>query len=363
MAEQRIKTEAGLQRAVSHAPPAPFAGTANKPDLLKSAGVPRRIAGGRAVGLTAIILIGFALIFVLQNFYLFQLTMAMVYAIALIGLNMLVGYNGQISLGHGALYAIGAYIAAILMNSFDWPYWASIWPAGAVCLVFGYFFGLPALRLQGHYLALASLALAVTTPQVLKHKALEEWTGGFSGIVLNKPDVPFHLPINQDQWLYLFVYVIMLVLFWVAYNLLRGRIGRAMIAIRDQPIAAEAMGINSAIIKTSTFGVSAFYCGVAGALSAIVIQFVSPDSYDFFLSITLLVGIAVGGFATISGAIYGALFILLVPNFAGELSKSAPWAIYGVLLILVMYFMPTGFAGLVRQIGRRATALLSRASA
>ncbi len=320
--------------------------------------LPRRMTGNRAIGIAMLVVVGIALPFVLQNFYIFQLTLAMVYAIALMGLNMLVGYNGQVSLGHGALYAIGAYIAAILMNSFDWPYWLSVWPAGFVCLVFGYFFGLPALRLSGHYLALASLALAVTTPQVLKHKALEEWTGGFSGIVLNKPDVPFGLPINQDQWIYFFVYAIMLVLFLVAYNLLRGRIGRAMIAIRDQPVAAEAMGINSAIIKTSTFGVSAFYCGVAGALSAIVVQFVSPDSYDFFLSITLLVGIAVGGFATISGAIYGALFILLVPNFAGELSKSAPWAIYGVLLILVMYFMPTGFAGLVRTLSNRVVRLL-----
>lgn len=313
--------------------------------------LPRRLSGSGTIRIAFLVVAGLVLPFLLENFYVFQLTLAMVYAIALMGLNMLVGYNGQISLGHGALYAIGAYVAAILMNSFDWPYWASVLPAGVACLVFGYFFGLPALRLQGHYLALASLALAVTTPQVLKHKSLEEYTGGFSGIVLSKPDVPFGLPINQDQWIYLFVYAIMLVLFLIAYNLLRGRIGRAMIAIRDQPVAAEAMGINSAIIKTSTFGVSAFYTGVAGALSAIVVQFVSPDSYDFFLSITLLVGIAVGGFATISGSIYGALFILLVPNFAGELSKSAPWAIYGVLLILVMYFMPTGFAGLVRRVG------------
>jgi branched-chain amino acid transport system permease protein len=322
--------------------------------------LPRRLTGGRALGIGVLVLIGLGLPFVLQNFYVFQLTLAMVYAIALLGLNMLVGYNGQVSLGHGAIYAIGAYIAAILMDKADWPYWASVFPAGFVCLAFGYFFGLPALRLQGHYLALASLALAVTTPQVLKHKALEDYTGGFSGIVLSKPNVPFGLPINQDQWLYLFVYAIMLVLILIAYNLLRGRIGRAMIAIRDQPIAAEAMGINSAIIKTSTFGVSAFYTGIAGALSAIVVQFVSPDSYDFFLSITLLVGIAVGGFATISGAIYGALFILLVPNFAGELSKSAPWAIYGVLLILVMYFLPTGFAGLVRQAGAMAGRAFNR---
>jgi branched-chain amino acid transport system permease protein len=327
---------------------------------IRAVPLPRKMTGGRAAGIAVIVLVGLGLPFVLQNFYIFQLTLAMVYAIALLGLNMLVGYNGQVSLGHGALYAIGAYIAAILMDKGGWPYWLSVWPAGFVCLAFGYVFGLPALRLQGNYLALASLALAVTTPQVLKHKALEDYTGGFSGIVLSKPEVPFHLPINQDQWIYLFVYAIMLVLILIAYNLLKGRIGRAMIAIRDQPIAAEAMGINSAIIKTSTFGVSAFYTGVAGALSAIVVQFVSPDSYDFFLSITLLVGIAVGGFATISGAIYGALFILLVPNFAGELSKSAPWAIYGVLLILVMYFMPTGFAGLVRTLSNRVMGLITR---
>ncbi|HEY5210471.1 MAG TPA: branched-chain amino acid ABC transporter permease [Stellaceae bacterium] len=355
-----IKTGSALEATPPH--PAPFVDAVNRPDLLATAPLPRSagLSGGRMGGLAVIILIGVGLPFVLQNFYIFQLTLAMVYAIALIGLNMLVGFNGQVSLGHGAIYAIGAYVAAILMDKADWPYWASVFPAGFVCLAFGYVFGLPALRLQGHYLALASLALAVTTPQVLKHKALEDWTGGFSGIVLNKPDVPFGLPINQDQWLYFFVYAIMLVLFLVAYNLLRGRIGRAMIAIRDQPIAAEAMGINSAVIKTSTFGVSAFYTGVAGALSAIVVQFVSPDSYDFFLSITLLVGIAVGGFASLSGAIYGALFILLVPNFAGELSKSAPWAIYGVLLILCMYFMPTGVAGFIRITTARIGRMMGR---
>ncbi|MGH6989787.1 MAG: branched-chain amino acid ABC transporter permease [Stellaceae bacterium] len=316
--------------------------------------------GAKALGIAALVVFGAALPFLVQNFYDFQITLAMVYAIALLGLNMLVGYNGQVSLGHGALYAIGAYVAAILMNSYGWPYWASVWPAGFVCLLFGYLFGLPALRLEGHYLALATLALAVATPQILKHNALEPWTGGFSGIVLDKPKVPFGLPIDQDQWIYLFVYLIMLVALLVAWNLLRGRIGRAMIAIRDHPVAAEAMGINNAVIKTSTFGVSAFYCGIAGALSAIVVQFVSPDSYDFFLSITLLVGIAVGGFASISGALWGALFILLVPNFAGALSKSAPWAIYGVILILAMYFMPTGVAGFIRQTGDRVTKLLRR---
>jgi len=317
------------------------------------------LLSARTLGIAALVVLGVLLPFVLKNFYIFQLTLAMVYAIALIGLNLLVGFNGQVSLGHGAFYAIGAYTSAILIDKLDWPYWTTILPAGLVCLVFGYAFGLPALRLSGHYLALATLALGVTTPQLLKHKALEDYTGGFSGIVLSKPKVPWGLPINQDQWIYLLVYVIMLVLFLVAFNLVRGRIGRAMIAIRDQPIAAEAMGINSAIIKTSTFGVSAFYTGVAGALSAIVIQFVSPDSYDIFLSISLIVGIAVGGFASLSGAIYGALFILLVPNIAGQMSKSAPWAIYGVFLILAMYFMPTGVAGFLRIVAARVKKLLA----
>src|SRR6476620_6385883 len=142
--------------------------------------------------------------FIVSNYSTFQLTLVLVYAIALLGLNILTGYNGQISLGHGAFYALGAYCAAILMDQFGVPYWATIPAAAAVCLVAGFLFGLPALRLEGLYLALATFALGVAMPQLLKYKQFESWTGGVQGITIIKPDAPFGLPLNPDRWLYYF---------------------------------------------------------------------------------------------------------------------------------------------------------------
>ena len=291
--------------------------------------------------------------FLVSNYRVFQFTLVLVYAIALLGLNMLTGYNGQISLGHGAFYAIGAYVAAILMDKFGVPYWLTLPAAGAVCLVAGFLFGLPALRLEGLYLSLATFALGVAMPQILKYKGFEHWTGGVQGIVIVKPDPPEWLPISQDQWLYFVALVTLVILFFIGWNLLRGRIGRAMVAIRDQPIAAQAMGVNTAMVKSLTFGVSAMYTGIAGALGAIAIQFVAPDTFTVFLSITLVVGVVIGGLASISGAIWGALFIQFIPNVADQISKAAPWAIYGVFLIVFMYVMPSGVAGLIRIIGGR----------
>jgi len=291
--------------------------------------------------------------FMLGNYTTFQLTMAMTYAIALFGLNMLTGYNGQISLGHGAFFAIGAYTAAILMDKANWPYWTTIPVAGLVCLVAGFLFGLPALRLEGLYLAVATLALGTAMPQILKYKGFEHWTGGSQGVVILKPDAPEGIPLNQDQWLYFFTLFWVVVLFVIGWNLLRGRVGRALIAIRDHPIAAQAMGIDTAMYKSLTFGVSALYTGIAGALASIAVQFASPDSFSVFLSLTLLIGMVVGGLASISGAFYGALFIQFIPNVADQISKAAPWAIYGVFLIGFMYLMPSGVAGLVAMVRRR----------
>jgi branched-chain amino acid transport system permease protein len=232
------------------------------------------------------------------------------------------------------------------------PYWATIPVAGVVCLVAGFLFGLPALRLDGHYLALATFALGVALPQLLKYKHLEEWTGGVQGIVIMKPDSPidslFGLKINPDRWLYFFTLLITVIMFVLAWNLLRGRIGRALIAIRDQPIAAASMGIDTSLYKSLAFGVSAAFTGVAGGLGAVVVAFVAPDSFTVFLSITLMVGMVIGGIASISGAIFGALFVQFIPNVADHISKAAPWAIYGVMLIGFMYVMPTGIAGAVR---------------
>jgi branched-chain amino acid transport system permease protein len=299
--------------------------------------------------IAVLLLVACALPLAVSDYRVFQFNLVLVYAIALLGLNLLTGYNGQISLGHGAFYAIGAYCAAILMDKYGVPYWATLPVAGAVCLLAGFLFGLPALRLEGLYLALATFALGVSLPALLKYHHLEKWTGGVQGIVINKPEPPFGLPINADQWLYYFTLAVAVLMFVLAWNLLRGRIGRAMVAIRDQHVAAEVMGVNTAIVKSLAFGVSAMYTGIAGALGAIAVQYVAPDSFNIFVSIVFLVGIVIGGLASISGAIYGALFIQFVPNIADEISKAAPWAIFGIFLIGFMYVMPMGIAGAVRM--------------
>jgi branched-chain amino acid transport system permease protein len=314
----------------------------------------------KALGLALLLAVAVALPFVVSSYRVFQFNMVLIYAMVLLGLNILTGYNGQISLGHGAFYAIGAYAAAILMEHAGWPYWATLPVAGTVCFVFGFLFGLPALRLRGHYLALATFALAVAMPQILKYKHIEQWTGGVQGIVIVKPDAPAGLGLTSDQWLYLFTLAIVLLTFAVGWNLLRGRVGRAMVAIRDHPIAAEAMGVNIALYKTLTFGVSALFTGVAGALGAIVVQFVAPDSFTAGLSISFLIGIVIGGIASIQGAFYGALFIQFVPNFADQISKAAPWAIYGVFMLAFVYLMPSGVAGFVRLAWMRVRDVLDR---
>jgi branched-chain amino acid transport system permease protein len=305
-----------------------------------------------------LLVIAAALPFTMSGFRLYQFTQVFVYAIALLGLNMLTGYSGQISLGHGAFYALGAYTTAIMIDRWAIDYLWTLPVAAVICLVAGFLFGIPALRLEGLYLALATFALALAIPQILKY--FEHWTGGSQGIVLSKPEAPWGLPLTPDQWLYFVSLAVMLVLFLLARNLLGGRTGRAIVAIRDNPIAAQAMGINTALYKSLTFGVSAAYTGVAGALSAVVVAFVAPDTFNVFLSLTFLVGIVVGGLASVAGPIFGGFFIQFVPNWAQDISKAAPWAIYGVFLILFMYVMPRGIAGALRLglawLTRRGTA-------
>ena len=312
-----------------------------------------------------VLLVGLLVLpFLFKNYRVFQFNLVLVYAIAILGLNILTGYNGQISLGHGAFYAFGAYTAAIMMDKMGAPYWLTLPAAGVTCFAFGFLLGFPALRLAGHYLALATFALALAVPQLLKYKKIDGLTGGVQGIVLTKPDAPFSFslfgqPLSPDRWLYFFTLAVAALMFLLAWNLLRGRVGRALVAIRDHPIAATAMGINLPMFKSLAFGVSAAFTGVAGALGAITVAFVSPDSFTVTLSIFLLVGLVVGGLASIPGAIFGAIFIQYVPNIADQISKSAPAAIYGVLLIGLMYLMPTGVMGMVHRVWGR---LRSRAT-
>ncbi len=298
-----------------------------------------------------------------SDYHLFQMTMVIVYGIAILGLSLLIGFNGQISLGHGAFYAIGAYTTAILMTTWNVPYWATLPASALVCAIVGFLVGLPALRLAGLYLALTTFALAVAIPQLLKYKAVEDWTGGVQGLVIDKPDAPFGLDLSPDQWLYLFTLGVAVILYVIAWNLTRGRIGRAMMAIRDHALAAEAMGINLAMLKTRTFAVSAMYTGLAGSLGAIAVQFVAPDSFGVFVSIFLFVGLVVGGVSSIGGTLIGAAFIEFIPNLADKVSKAAPGAVYGVLLIAVMFLLPAGAGGFLSQMWRRLTQPSSRLAA
>lgn len=295
-------------------------------------------------------------LFFASGYQLFQLTLVVAYALSVLGKNLVTGFGGQVSLGQGAFYAVGAYTTAILMEHFNVPYWATIPVAAITTGMVGLALGLPALRLGGLYLALVTFAMAVSVPQLLKYKLFEDWTGGVQGIVLLKPDAPFGLSLDPDQWLYLFTFAVGTALFLAASNLVRSRIGLAMMAIRDQPLAAEAMGIELARYKTLTFGVGALFAGVGGALGAIAVGFVSPDSFTIALSLTLFVGMVIGGAASISGAIYGAIFIVFVPNIAEEISKAVPGAIFGLILILFMFFAPGGIASLVAAQMRRLRA-------
>jgi branched-chain amino acid transport system permease protein len=288
-----------------------------------------------------------------SGYQLLQLTLVVVYAVAVLGLNLVTGFNGQVSLGHGAFFAVGAFVTAIMMDKWNVPYWATLPPSMLICAGVGFLLGLPALRLGGLYLALTTFALAVATPQLLKYKAFEDWTGGVQGIVIDKPDAPFGLPLTSDQWLYMFCLAIAVVMFVLASNLVDGRIGRAMKAIRDQSLAAEAMGIDIAMFKTRTFAVSAMFTGLAGSLGAIVIQFVAPDSFSVDLSLRIFVGMVVGGGASIAGAVFGGAFIEYIPNIADQVSKAAPGAIYGLILMVFMFVLPGGLAGLLRQLGRK----------
>lgn len=296
----------------------------------------------------------------LSDFRAQQFAYVGIYLIALTGLNVLTGYTGQISLGHGAFMAIGGYTTAILMTDYGvkdiWTIPAAVLVAG----VAGLLFGLPALRLTGLHLALATFAIAVATPVVLKR--FEGFTGGGSGKNLfGTPELTasvrplgfLGLELNFNNWLYYLSWTVALAGYVLAWLLLRGRTGRAFRALRDSETAAVSSGVSLARYKTLAFGVSAAYAGAAGALFAIATTYVNPDTFPISLSIFLLVGVVVAGLGSLTGLIAGAIFIQFLPLWAQNVSKSpgAPAVVYGVVLILVMLLLPGGFSGLTARIG------------
>ena len=288
-----------------------------------------------------------------------QLAYVAIYLTALIGLNVLTGYTGQISLGHGAFMAIGGYTTAILMADHGVKDVWTIPIAALVTGVVGFLFGFPALRLSGLYLALATFAIAVSMPAVIKR--FEGFTGGGSGINLfGLPELTASLTpvtvLGQDlvfnDWLYYLCWTVALVGYVIAWLLLRGRTGRALRAVRDSETAAQSSGVSLPRYKTLAFGVSAAYAGVAGSLFAIATTFVNPDTFPIALSILLLVGVVIGGLGSLVGLIAGAIFIQFLPIWSQEASKSpgAPAVVSGVLLIALMFVLPMGVAGLVGRL-------------
>jgi branched-chain amino acid transport system permease protein len=305
-----------------------------------------------------------------------QLAYVGIYTIALLGLNVLTGYTGQISLGHGAFMAVGGYTSAILMADHGVKDVWTIPIAAVVAGAAGFLFGLPALRLSGLYLALATFAIAVATPAVIKK--FEGFTGGGSGINLfGLPELTASITpvdvlgveLNFNNWLYYLSWTIALVSYVLAWLLLRGRTGRAFRAVRDSETAAVSSGVDLARYKTLAFAVSAAYAGVAGSLFAIGTTFVNPDTFPIALSIFLLVGVVVAGLGSLLGAVAGAIFIYfmqaswaqgmdkVIPDWLpvlGDVSTSSPGApavVFGVVLILVMFVLPTGAAGLLERAG------------
>jgi branched-chain amino acid transport system permease protein len=294
---------------------------------------------------------------VLSDFREFQFAYVGVYFIAALGLNILTGYAGQISLGHGGFMMIGAYVTAILSVKHGWSDLATIPVAGLITGAAGFLFGFPALRLRGVYLALATFAIPVALISLAKR--FPDFTGGGGGMPLTR--------IVDGHKAYLITWPIALALFALAWLLLRGKLGRAFRTVRESEIAAVSSGINLPVTKTLAFGISAFYAGIAGSLFAIAIAFVNPDTFPISLSILLLTGVVVGGLGSLSGVIVGALFIQYIPIYSPDIlekvqgplginldskAAGAPAVVYGVILLLTLYAIPTGVAGLFGAIFR-----------
>jgi branched-chain amino acid transport system permease protein len=300
----------------------------------------------RLIAIAAVALFAVAVPFVFGPYRVGQLTLVLCYAIAILGLNLLVGYSGQISLGHGAFFALGAYTAAILIDD-GFPHLLTLPIAAGVAFVAGLLFGLPALRVHGLYLALLTLGLAVAAAPLIKR--FDELTKGADGLNVVQPEPPAFLGLANDQFVYLLTLAIAVPMFVLIACLLRSRIGRALVAIRDNEIVAKSMGVNLALMKTGAFAISAAYAGTAGALYAFSVGFVAPESFTLVLSISFFAAVVVGGLATVSGAVLGALFIVLVPEYAADVDSALAGVIYGAALILVMFLEPRGAVGVARR--------------
>jgi branched-chain amino acid transport system permease protein len=320
-----------------------------------------------AIGVGIVVLVGIPL--VTDRFTTFEFANVAIYVIALMGLNLLTGYSGQISLGNGAFMAIGGYTTALTVHHLRFKYqidvpivtYLTIPLAALTSGIVGFLFGFPALRLSGIYLALATFALALAVPPIIDVDRLEPYLLGHSGVSLRPLHPPAFLNLSDEQWIYFVVWVIAGIMFILAWNLIRSTTGRAFMAVRDSESAAVASGVSLSYYKTLAFGISAAYSGIAGSLLAIVVAYVNPDVFSLQLSLALLVGIVVGGVGSEFGPVLGALFVIWLPYFSERVSSvhigtfqlpSKPDVFFGILLVLIIFFAPSGAMGLImRAIG------------
>jgi branched-chain amino acid transport system permease protein len=298
-------------------------------------------------GFAGLAVLAVAIPFLFGPYRVSQFTLVLIYAVAVLGLNLLVGYSGQISLGHGAFFCLGAYTGAILLDKTSIPHLLTVPAAGLVCFAAGLALGLPALRLRGLYLALVTLAIAIATPVLIKR--FDGLTGGSQGITIDQPKSPASLGLADDQFLYFLSLVVAVPLFWLASGIVRRNVGRALIAMRDDETAARTMGVNLATFKTRAFGLSAAYAGFAGSLFTFANGFVAPESFTLTLSFAFLAAVVVGGLATVAGALFGALFIVFVPVWSSDVDEALSGVIYGATLIACMYAFRGGIMGLLRS--------------
>ena len=290
---------------------------------------------------------------IFDDFIVYRFTMALVWAIAIVGLNLLTGFSGQFSIGHAAFCTIGAYVAAILIGQFGWPSPFAVAGSVAVTGAAGFLFGWPAQRLGTVQMALVTWGLVLVVPQVLKSRYLEPWTGGVQGIYVDRPDLADLVAVNEDLAWYLLVAAVFFAVAWLAKNLVAGRSGRAIRAVRDDELAALPMGINVTLLKPAMFAISTAYAGAAGGLAVLLTDFVSPDSYGLFFSILLLVGAVAGGIVSVFGALFGGLLVEFLPDLARTASGGLSFPIYGILLVGLIYVMPRGFAAVVVSLSER----------
>jgi branched-chain amino acid transport system permease protein len=285
--------------------------------------------------------------FILSDYNIYLASQVGIFFIAVLGLNILTGYTGQISIGHGAFMAIGGYTTAVMSRDHGTNLVVTMLMAFAICFVVGLLVGLPALRLSGVYLALVTFALAVSIPYLpLQYST---FLGGSGGVTVRQSQIPSNL------WVYTTAWACSAILFVLAWLILRGRVGRAFRAVRDSEIAAVASGVELPVYKTLAFGISAAYAGVAGSLLVLALNgFAQPSEFDVFLSLQILVGAAVAGLGSLWGILVGAAFVGLLP----QISTSVPVigaqhgrdVVFGATVILVMLLLPDGVAGLLPRI-------------